>query len=109
MHSAPNRKISISPDVISTEIFFGESLLLNVKTLSYFGLDSLGTKLWTLLQEHEDTQTVFDRLRQESPLDREQLTLKFEGILGGLQLHRLGGIARQCVSRNLWARRWEVQ
>jgi hypothetical protein len=40
-------------------------VLLNLETGIYFGLDPVGTRIWTLLREHESLQQVFEVLLQE--------------------------------------------
>lgn len=85
MNATPETKVAISPDVISQEIFFGETLLLDVKTLVYFGLDALGTRIWELLQERGSLQSVLGTLQRESDLEAGVLEQKFEGIINGLR------------------------
>ncbi len=43
----------------------GELVLLNLKTGVYFGLDSVGTRIWHLLREHGSLQKVRDSLVEE--------------------------------------------
>ena len=40
------KRVSLAPDTLITEIG-GESVLLNLKTESYYGLDEVGTSMWT--------------------------------------------------------------
>ena len=39
-----NQSISLSPDVISQEVS-GETVLLDLQTENYFGLDEVGTRI----------------------------------------------------------------
>ncbi|MEZ5165231.1 MAG: PqqD family protein [Acidimicrobiales bacterium] len=41
------------PDVMATELPDGESVLLDLKTEAYFGLNELGTAVWSVLGEAE--------------------------------------------------------
>lgn len=64
--------IKISREVMSQEVS-GETVLLDLQSESYFGLDEVGTRIWQLLQEHGDLQKVFDILREEYDVDEKQL------------------------------------
>jgi hypothetical protein len=45
-------RVKPSEDVLFQELQ-GETVLLNLKTGVYFGLDTVGTRIWQLLDEHE--------------------------------------------------------
>lgn len=81
--------IRISPDVISQEVLLGETLLMDVGTLAYFGLDSLGTSVWREMQASQDADEVFRRLLKTSGLTEEALAVKYRGILQGLEVSKI--------------------
>jgi hypothetical protein len=65
-----NAMISLSayvkiPDGIVHRDLQGELVLLNLNTGVYFGLDHVGTRIWSLLQESRSLQQVLDALLQE--------------------------------------------
>jgi len=78
-------KIRISPDVISQDALLGETLLMDVKTLVYFGLDEFGTTVWRELQARAGAAEIFERLLASTGLPSETLAAKFGGILRGLE------------------------
>lgn len=78
-------KIRVAPDVISQEVQLGETLLLDVKTLVYYGLDELGTKLWCEIQRNADGDAAFSALLDATALPAGQLATKFTAILGALE------------------------
>ena len=78
-------KIRISPDVISQDVFLGEVLLMNVKSLIYFGLDDLGAAVWRELQNGSEANAIFERVQINTGLPEETLAAKFEGIIKGLE------------------------
>jgi len=88
MPSYPYR-IRISPDVISQEVLLGETVLLDVKTLVYFGLDALGSAVWREIQERPDADEAFSRLLASTGLGEEELVQKFSSILRGLENSRI--------------------
>jgi hypothetical protein len=49
----------------------GESVLLDLKSGVYFGLDAVGTRIWTLLQAHRDLQAVLQELLSEYEVTEE--------------------------------------
>lgn len=65
-------KLKISPEVHSQEVG-GETVLLDLNSESYFGLDEVGTRVWQLLQESEDMQSVFETILTEYDVKEEQL------------------------------------
>ena len=51
----------------------GESVLLNLDTGTYFGLDAVGTHLWNLVAEHGSTALAIDTLLAEFDVDAPRL------------------------------------
>lgn len=66
------QKVTISPEVLSQEVD-GETVLLDLQSESYFGLDDVGSRIWQLLQENSTLQAVFDTLLDEYEVDEQQL------------------------------------
>ena len=67
-----NLKIEISPDVLSQEVS-GETVLLDIRSESYFGLDPVGTRIWELLQENGNLETTFKAMLEEYDVEAGQL------------------------------------
>jgi hypothetical protein len=59
-----NQTVTLSPDVISQEVS-GETVLLDLESENYFGLDEVGTRIWQLIQVSGDLQGVFNTLLDE--------------------------------------------
>ncbi len=76
--------ITISSNVLAQEIN-SETVLLDLKSESYFGLDAVGTRIWQLLQEHSGLQEVLDILLEEYNVTSEQLTIDIEELLTKLK------------------------
>src|SRR5437870_5351580 len=53
-----------APNVIFQEVE-GEAVLLNLDTERYYGLDVVGTRVWQLLVDHGDIDTIIARLLAE--------------------------------------------
>jgi hypothetical protein len=58
------RSINIAPDVIFREIG-GETVILNLKTERYLGLDEVGTRIWEVLQATGSVESTLKILLEE--------------------------------------------
>lgn len=67
-----NQTISIAPDVISQEVS-GETVILDLNSEHYFGLDEVGTRIWQLIEEKGNLQAIYDQLLAEFDVGEEQL------------------------------------
>lgn len=61
-------KATPSDDVLVQEVG-GESVLLDLASERYFGLDPVGTRIWALLGEHDSLQAINDTLCKEFDAD----------------------------------------
>lgn len=75
--------------MISQEVFLGETILMNVDSLAYFGLDELGSKIWRELNDCDDAQEVFDRIAGAGDYEETKLLQTFRGILSGLEMSKI--------------------
>ena len=75
--------IKISSEVLSQEVS-GETVLLDLQSENYFGLDEVGTRIWQLLQEHNNLQKVFDIILEEYDVEGKQLEKDLNDLLDKL-------------------------
>ena len=75
-----NQTITLSPEVISQEVS-GETVLLDLESENYFGLDEVGTRIWQLIKESGDLQAIYDTLLAEYEVEEEQLHTDLEALL----------------------------
>lgn len=61
-----------APDVLVQELE-GESVLLNLDSERYFGLDEVGTRIWQLLGEHRSLERVCEEMLKEYDVDESEL------------------------------------
>jgi hypothetical protein len=61
-----------------------ESVLLNLKTSLYMGLDPVGTRMWTLLTDADSIQAAYEVLLAEYEVTPEQLRKDLEEFLDKL-------------------------
>lgn len=75
----------------------GESVLLNLETEKYFGLDATGTRMWELLTSSPSIEAAFARLQEEFEAEPELLRTHLTELLSRLQEHGLLDIANDNV------------
>jgi hypothetical protein len=64
--------IKVSDDVVSRDLE-GEAVVLNLETGIYFGLNEVGTRIWSLIQQHGSLQKVFAVIKDEYDVPSETL------------------------------------
>lgn len=67
-----SQKVSLAEDVLIQELS-GESVLLNIDSEQYFGLDEVGSRMLSVLTESESIQAANDILLQEYEVEPTQL------------------------------------
>ena len=61
------------PDGVLVRDLAGESVLLNLNSESYFGLDEVGTRMWTVLTTSPSIDAAFDALLTKYEVEPMQL------------------------------------
>lgn len=65
-------RVSPSPDVVCREVG-GELVLLDLESASYFGLNEVGSRMWTLFGELGVLRGVCDTIEREYAVPRARL------------------------------------
>lgn len=76
-------RVSVPAEVLFRQIE-GESVLLNLQNERYFGLDEVGTRMWTLLTTSDSIQAAYDALLGEYEVDAELLRRNLQDLLAKL-------------------------
>ena len=76
--------MTISNDVVSRDLE-GEAVILNLESGIYFGLDKVGTRIWSLLQEDGSLRRAFDAMQQEYDVAPETLERDILRLVGELR------------------------
>ena len=63
----------IAPGHVMVRELDGEAVLLDLNEEIYFGLDEVGTRLWTILSTSASVETALDTLEAEYDVSREVL------------------------------------
>ncbi len=75
-----NQTITLSPDVISQEVS-GETVLLDLESEHYFGLDEVGTRIWQLAKETSDLEAIYQTLLAEYDVSENRLQQDLDNLL----------------------------
>ena len=81
-------RISIPSDVLFHDLD-GEAVLLNLQSGKYFGLDSIGTRIWNLIAEHHTLPVTYHILMEEYDVDAERLRADLLALVDQLAAHGL--------------------
>lgn len=73
-------KFICSKNTISQEID-GETVLLDMDGENYFGLNTVGTRIWQLLPEPRSPEEIFSILILEYDVEEERLKADIAGII----------------------------
>lgn len=65
-------KVSIADDILVRELE-NESVILNLNSESYYGLDEIGTRFWNVLTTSESIQDAYEALLGEFEVDAHML------------------------------------
>jgi hypothetical protein len=76
-------RIRVPPDVLFQEVG-GETVLLDLGSEEYFGLDAVGTRVWQLLSGGASVGQAIDALLEEYDVEREVLEGDVERLIGDL-------------------------
>jgi hypothetical protein len=76
-------RIAVAPDVMFRTVG-DESVILNLKSETYLGLDPVGTRMWTVLTESESIEHAYEALLGEYEVDGPQLRRDLEEFVGKL-------------------------
>ena len=83
-----NSHIAVPETVLSRELD-GESVILNLETECYLGLDNVGTRMWALLTTEPSIQSAFEKLLAEYDVDPDTLRQDIDRLLSELVQHGL--------------------
>ena len=78
------QRVSVPSNVMFRELE-GESVILDLDSEKYFGLDEIGTRMWRLLTEATSIQRAYDALVEEYEVAPETLRADLSDLLETLR------------------------
>ena len=88
----PSSKITISPNVVSRAVG-DETVILDLESGTYFGLDSIGARVWQMMEEGKTLSEICDVMVDEYDVSRETLEQDAVRLASELTAKRLISIA----------------
>ena len=74
----------IVPSHVLVRVLDKESVLLNIETERYFGLDETGTRMWQLVTAAPKVEVAYQQLLDEYDVEPELLRENLTDLLGSL-------------------------
>lgn len=84
----------IVPDTTLIQESSGEAVILGLASESYYGLNSVGTRMWNALINADSIQEAYDKLSAEFDVDQTTLRSDMEAFIADLiesQLIQISG------------------
>jgi hypothetical protein len=81
-------KVTVCPEIL-VNFSENQSVLLDLQSERYFGLDEVGTRMWKELTTAASIQDAFDALLAEYEVDAERLRQDLQVLLEKLVDHGL--------------------
>ena len=78
-----NSQVVVSKDQISTDLG-GEVAILNLEAGTYYGLEAVGARIWSLIQEPRTIKEIRDVLVSEYEVEPERCERDLVALLQGL-------------------------
>lgn len=79
-----NDKVKISDKIVYQKVE-DETVLLDLENGSYYGLNSVGSRIWELLSEKQEIQSVFDSMIKDYEVKPEKLQQDILSLLHKLR------------------------
>lgn len=79
----------VQPSDVLIQQFAGESVVLKLSSGSYFGLDGVATRMWTVLTTSESTEKALEVLLAEYEVTPDRLRHDIEVFARRLREHGL--------------------
>jgi len=77
------------PQTVLVRDLDGESVVLDLQTEKYFGLDEVGTRMWAVLTTADSIEAAYETLLKEYDVEPERLRADIEGLVSQLVGHGL--------------------
>ena len=85
---SPGEGFDVPEHVVSKQIG-GETVILNLESGTYFGLDAVGARIWELIGEGKSVNEVRSVMLAEFEVSEDVLDRDLERLLRDLQNHEL--------------------
>ena len=87
--------VTIPDEVLSREVN-GETVILDLNSECYLGLDEVGTRIWQLLKQHKNVQKVYVLILEEFDVGADTLAKDMKALIYELLDKGLNNETWQC-------------
>ncbi len=84
-----HKRITTPSSVLPRTFDDGESVLLNLDTENYFGLNAVGSRMWALLTTAPSIEHAYTVLLEEYEVEPDELRRDLDALIEQLVEHRL--------------------
>ena len=88
MNLQPEDQFIVAEDILSQQVH-GETVLLDLNGDVYFGLNEVGTKVWTLLQSRHTLASLVTDLHASYEVSTIELEADIKALIGDLLNEKL--------------------
>jgi hypothetical protein len=81
-------RVTVDPDVMIRNVG-NESVILDLKTERYLGLDEVGTRMWTVIVGSSSIQSAYEALVDEYDVEPQRLRADVQDLIKRLAEERL--------------------
>jgi hypothetical protein len=78
-----NSTVVVTQEQVSCELA-GEAIILNLKSGVYYGLNSVGSRIWALIQKPKVVSEIIDRILNDFDVDRGRCECDLLALLNKL-------------------------
>jgi hypothetical protein len=75
-----DQTVAFSERVISQEVT-GETVILDLESECYFGLDEVGTRIWQLIRDSGELRAIYNTLLDEYDVEASRLRTDLEALI----------------------------
>ena len=75
-----SQRVSVPDDVLMRDLD-GESVILDLASENYYGLDEIGTRMWQVLSSSQTIQGAYDTLLLEYDVEPQQLRQDMQDLI----------------------------
>jgi hypothetical protein len=94
---SPDSVVVVSQDQVSSDLA-GESVILNLKDGTYYGLNELGSVIWEFIQEPKTVADICESILQEYEVDADTCNSSVQALLSDLVNAQLVEIQHEMAS-----------
>ena len=78
------RRFRANTEEVAAKVIDGEAIIINLTTGVYYSMDGLGGKIWSLLEDHHDVDSIVESILSEYEVPADQCRTDVLGLASQL-------------------------